>query len=266
MSVLLSLRNVGKRFGGLRAVADVSFGVEGGSIFGLIGPNGAGKTTVFNLITGVYRADEGSIALGGEELVGKNGSQVARAGVARTFQNIRLFASMSVLDNVLVAGEAQRRAGLLGEVMRSKHAREDEVSLEKRAMSLLGALGLADLADAPATSLPYGSQRRVEIARALMLRPKLLLLDEPAAGLNYGEAESLKAQIRQLRDEHALTVILVEHNMQVVMGVCERIHVLDHGETIAEGTPAEVKAHPKVIAAYLGEEPDAQPSAQDAAS
>ena len=253
----LVLQKVEKRFGGLRAVGNVSFDVRAGSIFGLIGPNGAGKTTVFNLITGVYRADSGTIRLGDAELVGKAPAAIAACGVARTFQNIRLFASMSVLDNVLVAGELQRRAGLGGEIAKTKVAREDEVSLGKRARELLAAMGLSDLEDAPATSLPYGSQRRLEIARALMLKPRVLLLDEPAAGLNYGEAESLKAQIRKLRDDYSLTVILVEHNMQVVMGVCERIHVLDHGETIAEGTPAEIRKDRKVIAAYLGEDADA---------
>jgi branched-chain amino acid transport system ATP-binding protein len=251
---LLVVENVEKRFGGLRAVGGVGFRVPKGGIFGLIGPNGAGKTTVFNLITGVYKADQGSIRLGASELVGKTSAQVAACGVARTFQNIRLFASMTVIDNVLVAGELRRRANLAQEVARTRHFHEDEVHLDKRARTLLDAMGLLELADFPATSLPYGSQRRLEIARALMLEPKLLLLDEPAAGLNYGEAESLKEDIRKLRDDYDLTVILVEHNMQVVMGVCERIHVLDHGITIAEGTPGEIKKHPKVIAAYLGED------------
>ena len=251
----LVVSGIDKRFGGLRAVGGVSFEVPKGSIFGLIGPNGAGKTTVFNLVTGVYRADEGSIRLAGVELVGRAPAQIAAEGVARTFQNIRLFASMSVLDNVLVAGELKRRANLPQEILRTRHFWDDERALEAKARKLLDAMGLLHLADAAATSLPYGSQRRLEIARALMLEPKLLLLDEPAAGLNYGEAESLKEQIRALRDTYELTVVLVEHNMQVVMGVCERIHVLDHGVTIAEGTPDEVKRHPKVVAAYLGEEP-----------
>ncbi|MBK7396916.1 MAG: ABC transporter ATP-binding protein [Myxococcales bacterium] len=256
MTDLLRLSSVEKRFGGLRAVGGVSFDVPEGGIFGLIGPNGAGKTTVFNLITGVYQADQGTIRLADRELVGLQPAQIAAAGVARTFQNIRLFASMTVLENVLVAGELRRRSHFLGEIARSKIAREDEELVRTRAAELLAAMGLAGQEEAMATSLPYGSQRRLEIARALMLAPKLLLLDEPAAGLNYGEAETLKEQIRSLRDRYELTVVLVEHNMQVVMGVCERIHVLDHGITLAEGTPAEIKSHPKVIAAYLGEDLD----------
>jgi branched-chain amino acid transport system ATP-binding protein len=266
---LLVVDGVEKRFGGLRAVGGVHFRVPRGSIFGLIGPNGAGKTTVFNLVTGVYRADQGSIRLQARgdsvELVGRSPSRIAAAGVARTFQNIRLFSSMTVLDNVLVAGELRRRANLFQEVLRTGTFFADERALEDRARSLLDAMGLLDVEGAPATSLPYGSQRRLEIARALMLEPCLLLLDEPAAGLNYGEAESLKEQIRELRDRFDLTVVLVEHNMQVVMGVCERIHVLDHGITIAEGTPDEIRRHPKVIAAYLGEENDQERAAEGSA-
>ena len=250
----LTLTKVDKRFGGLRAVGGVSFTVAEGSIFGLIGPNGAGKTTVFNLVTGVYRADEGQILLGDTDLVGKQPAEIAAAGVARTFQNIRLFASMTVLENVLVAGELRRRSHLFGEVARTRRALDDERDIRARATELLSAMGLADLDDTMATSLPYGSQRRLEIARALMLGPKVLLLDEPAAGLNYGEAEVLVGQIRTLREKYGLTVVLVEHNMQVVMGVCERIHVLDHGITLAEGTPDEIKRHPKVVAAYLGDD------------
>jgi branched-chain amino acid transport system ATP-binding protein len=249
----LQLRGVSKRFGGLKAVSDVSFTVPARSIFGLIGPNGAGKTTVFNLITGVYDF-EGTITFGGVSLGGKKPAQIARIGIARTFQNIRLFQSMTVLENVLIACENSRRAHLGLAVLRTPSFFEDEDAMEQRALSLLEIFKLDSLADERSTSLSYGNQRRLEIARAMMLSPQLLLLDEPAAGMNYGEAEGLKEQIRWLRDEFSLTVVLVEHNMQVVMGVCEEIHVLDHGETIAHGVPAEIKKHPKVLAAYLGEE------------
>lgn len=252
---VLRLERVSKRFGGLKAVSDVSFEVPEGSIFGLIGPNGAGKTTVFNLITGVYDF-EGSITFRDKSLANRKPSEIARLGVARTFQNIRLFQSMTVLENVLVACESTRRAHLGASLLRSPLFFRDEADMCREALKLLTVFELDKMADEVSTSLSYGNQRRLEIARAMMLRPKVLLLDEPAAGMNYGEAEGLKKQIHWLRDEFEITVVLVEHNMQVVMGVCEDIHVLDHGETIAHGPPSEIKKHPKVLAAYLGEETD----------
>jgi branched-chain amino acid transport system ATP-binding protein len=209
---------------------------------------------VFNLITGVYKHDEGSIVFNGTDLAPLKPSQIARIGVARTFQNIRLFGQLTVLENVLVACENRRRAGLGAALLRSPRFFRDEKEMTASAMDLLAVFGLDKMADEISTSLSYGNQRRLEIARAMMLEPKLLLLDEPAAGMNYGEAEGLKKQIRWLRDHFGLTVVLVEHNMQVVMGVCEDLHVLDHGETIAQGTPEVVRKHPKVLAAYLGED------------
>ncbi|MBX3190800.1 MAG: ABC transporter ATP-binding protein [Labilithrix sp.] len=250
----LVLEHVTKNFGGLRAVGDVSFTVKEKVIFGLIGPNGAGKTTVFNLITGVYKHDQGSIRFGDKDMAPLAPAQIAAVGIGRTFQNIRLFGQLSVIENLLVACELQKRAHLAAAVLRLPVHYEDEAAMHKRAMELLRVFDLHEHADEAPTSLPYGNQRRLEIARAMMLEPKLLLLDEPAAGMNYGEAEGLKTQIRWLRDTFDLSVVLVEHNMQVVMGVCEEIHVLDHGETIAHGTPEEVRADPKVLAAYLGED------------
>jgi branched-chain amino acid transport system ATP-binding protein len=250
----LELKNVTKNFGGLRAVNDVTFAVPHKSIFGLIGPNGAGKTTVFNLITGVYKHDTGSIRFGETDLLPLKPAQIAAAGIGRTFQNIRLFAQLTVLENLLVACELQKRAHLFSALLRTPLHYSDEEAMHAQAEKLLDVFEMREMANEPSTSLSYGNQRRLEIARAMMLRPKLLLLDEPAAGMNYGEAEGLKTQIRWLRDTFELTVVLVEHNMQVVMGVCEEIHVLDHGETIAHGVPSEIKTHPKVLAAYLGEE------------
>ncbi|MFO0663015.1 MAG: ABC transporter ATP-binding protein [Polyangiaceae bacterium] len=259
----LVLEHVTKNFGGLRAVGDVSFTVPHGRIFGLIGPNGAGKTTVFNLITGVYKHDAGKIHFGDTDLLPLRPAEIAGKGIGRTFQNIRLFSQLTVLENLLVACELQKTATMWSSLLRTKRHYEDEERMRKQAKELLAVFKLDAFADSDPTALPYGDQRRLEIARAMMLRPKLLLLDEPAAGMNYGEAEGLKDQIRWLRDTFELTVVLVEHNMQVVMGVCEEIHVLDHGETIAHGSPDEVRTHPAVLAAYLGEE---EPAHHDAKS
>ncbi len=249
---LLSLDKVDKIFGGLRALKQVSFDVPERAIFGLIGPNGAGKTTLFNVITGVYSPDGGSIRFEGQSIGGESPARVAHRGIARTFQNIRLFRSMTVEENVMVAGHHLHQASVLAAMFRTQAHAEDEARLRARAGELLDVMGLGKHAQDVAGSLPYGSQRRLEIARALMLKPKLLLLDEPAAGMNSQEAAELERQIRLLRDEMGLTVVLVEHNMAVVMSVCESVHVVDHGETIAHGTPERVKKDPAVLAAYLG--------------
>ncbi|HEY2510566.1 MAG TPA: ABC transporter ATP-binding protein [Polyangiaceae bacterium] len=250
----LLVERVTKSFGGLRAVGDVSFTVRAGAIFGLIGPNGAGKTTLFNLLTGVYRCDGGAIHFGPHDLAHLPPAAIAAAGVARTFQNVRLFAQLTVLENLLVAGEVHKTAGLASALLRTPAHFADERARRDRARELLDAFGLAAREGAPAASLPYGDQRRLEIARALMARPRALLLDEPAAGMNTRESAELTERIRWLRDRFQVSVLLVEHNMRVVMEVCERIHVLDHGETIAEGTPSEIQRDPRVLAAYLGEE------------
>ncbi|MCS6797404.1 MAG: ABC transporter ATP-binding protein [Myxococcota bacterium] len=250
---LLELREVHKVFGGLRAISGVSLRIEAGQIFGLIGPNGAGKTTLFNVITGIYRPDGGEVLFDGRPIGGLPPARIALMGIARTFQNIRLIGEMTVRENVMVAGHHRRGVGLLGTVLRTRRWSDGERALRRKADELLEVLGLSALADEQARNLPYGSQRRVEIARALMLEPRLVLLDEPAAGLNSKEADVLKEQIRWLRDTFRLTVVLVEHNMHVVMGVCEHVHCVDHGETIASGTPDEVRNHPAVLAAYLGE-------------
>jgi len=242
-----------KRFGGLLAVSDFSIEVNVGDLIGLIGPNGAGKTTAFNLITGVYAPTSGEIRLGNRRIDGLNPVAINHAGIARTFQNIRLFKSLTVLDNVVAGFNRSAEHGLIGTVLRTPHFFRERRSAIARVMELLRTLRLADKAELTATSLPYGDQRRLEIARALATGPKILLLDEPAAGMNPAEKAELMQLIRFIRDRFGVGIMLIEHDMKLVMSICERITVLDHGETIAVGTPGEVQCHPDVIEAYLGE-------------